>query len=203
MYKQRWDKMKELTVPHIYDKDELIGYGGNQEWFKDKWAKKAGCASVLASNLYTFYQQQTTYSKEEFLNIMDEIFLLMKPGTMGYPFLYKFARTLVERMNKDHIYLVPIYQKKSKSYQHALSFVIDSIDDNHPVGMLILHHNAKELEDDNWHWICLTGYEVKDNNYDIIFSDCGERRVIDSKILFDVHYKNVFKMVRMKKDPKN
>lgn len=145
--------MKELDIPHIYSSQELIGYGGNQEWFQDKWARQAGCASVLASNLQCYYQRQTIYSQEEFLDIMNEMFNLMKPGTMGYPFLYKFARTFITRMNNDYIHLIPIYQKKSKSYEHALSFVIESIDDNHPVSMLILHHRAKELEDDNWHWI--------------------------------------------------
>lgn len=194
--------MKELNIPRIYNSQELIGYGGNQDWFKDKWARQAGCASVLASNLYGYYHQQEKPSKDEFLSLMNEMFILMKPGTMGYPFLYKFSRTFIKRMNEDTIHLIPIYQKKSKSYEHALSFVLDSIQDNHPVSMLILHHNAKELEDDNWHWICLTGYEVKNNNYYIIFSDCGERRIIDSRILFDTQRKNVFKMVRMKKDPR-
>ena len=71
------------------------------------------------------------------------------------------------------------------------------------MGLLILHHRAKELEDDNWHWVCISGYIKKEDGYDIIFSDCGERRVLDARILFDPYYKNVFKMVRMKKDPRN
>lgn len=50
--------MKELQMPIIYDQQQRIGYGGNQDWFHDEWAQKAGCASVLASNLYAFYQQQ-------------------------------------------------------------------------------------------------------------------------------------------------
>ena len=43
--------MKELHIPHIYNSEKLIGYGGNQDWFEDEWAQKAGCASVLASNI--------------------------------------------------------------------------------------------------------------------------------------------------------
>ena len=39
--------MKELHIPHIYNSEKLIGYGGNQDWFEDEWAQKAGCASVL------------------------------------------------------------------------------------------------------------------------------------------------------------
>lgn len=183
--------MKELNIPIIYHAQQRVGYGGNQEWFCDDWAVKAGCASVLASNLYAYYMHQTEYSKDTFLEIMENMFSFMTPGYMGYPFLYKFARTFVKIMEKEHIYLKPIYQKKSKNYKHALSFVLKSIDEGHPVGMLILHHRAKELEEDNWHWVCLSGYIKSENHYWIVFSDCGVRREIDSRILFDTHHSNV------------
>lgn len=193
--------MKELHVPIIYDHDVRVGYGGNQDWFVEKWAQMAGCGSVLGSNLYAYYHQKEKYTQSEFLDIMNEMFSLMTPGRMGYPFLYKFARTFVKRMKEDGIDLKPVYQKKSKNYKHALSFVLKSIDEGHPVGMLILHHRAKELEEDNWHWICISGYQESESHYRIIFSDCGQRREIDSRILFDTHHHNVFKMVRMKNDP--
>ncbi|MFR1296845.1 MAG: hypothetical protein ACLSBH_16305 [Coprobacillus cateniformis] len=67
--------------------------------------------------------------------------------------------------------------------------------------MLILYHRAPELKDDNWHWVCLSGYIETKDGYDIIFSDCGERRIINADILFDTHCHNVYKMVSMKKDP--
>lgn len=193
--------MKELQMPIIYENSQPIGYGGNQDWFYDEWAQKAGCASVLASNLFAYYHPQYQYTKEEFLKIMEEMFSLMTPGHMGYPFLYKFARTFVKRMAAEEMHFHPVYQKKSKNYKHALSFVLKSIDEGHPVGMLILHHRAEELEEDNWHWVCLSGYIESESHYRIIFSDCGKRREIDSRILFDTHHHNVFKMVRMKKDP--
>lgn len=191
--------MKELNIPIIYDGKTRIGYGGDQDWFHDDWAVKAGCASVLASNLYAYYHTQDNFQKTEFLKIMEDMFSHMTPGVMGYPFLYKFARTFVKRLDEDNICLQPVYQKKSKNYKHALSFVLKSIDEGHPVGMLILHHRATELEEDNWHWICLSGYQESEHHYRIIFSDCGQRREIDSRILFDTHHSNVFKMVRMKK----
>lgn len=193
--------MKELQMPIVLKEEKQIGYGGDQEWFADDWAQMAGCASVLASNLYAYYYQCSLYEQDDFLKIMEEMFLLMTPGHMGYPFLYKFARTFVKRMAKEDIHLQPVYQKKSKNYKHALSFVLKSIDEGHPVGMLILHHRAVELEEDNWHWICLSGYVESESHYRIIFSDCGKRREIDSRILFDTHHQNIFKMVRMKNDP--
>lgn len=191
----------ELKVPLIYQDEECIGYGGNQEWFQDDWAQKAGCASVLGSHLYAYYHHKYQYDLSSYLEVMNFMFKYMTPGYMGYPYLKKFARTFVKVMKLENIYLKPVYQKKSKNYKHALTFVLESIDALDPIGLLILHHRAKELEDDNWHWVCITGYIKKENGYDIIFSDCGQRRVIDAHILFDIHPSNVFKMVRMKKDP--
>jgi hypothetical protein len=192
--------MKELSIPCIYQNQKMIGYGGNQDWFADQWAQKAGCGSVLGSNLYAYYHCQTKYELDDFIAVMEQMFEYMTPGYMGYPYLYKFARTFVRIMAKDGIALKPVYQKRSKNYKQALTFVLNSIHENHPVAMLILHHRAKELEEDNWHWICLTGYIEKKDGYDIIFSDCGQRRIIDAHILFDTYDKNVFKMVRMKID---
>lgn len=199
--KERVILMKELQMPLIYKDNDMIGYGGDQEWFLDSWARRAGCASVLASNMYAYYLHQSSYELSSFLKVMESMFHQMTPGYMGYPYLYKFARTFVKIMKEEDIDLKPVYQKKSKNYKHAMMFVKESIDDGHPISMLILHHHAKELEDDNWHWVCLSGYIPTEKGYDIIFSDCGQRRVIDSHILFDTSHKNVFKMVRMKNDP--
>lgn len=192
----------ELKIPTIYQNQKIIGYGGDQEWFHDPWARRAGCASVLASNMYAYYHQNSIYEQADFLKIMEMMFHHMTPGNMGYPYLYKFARTFVKVMNEEGYHFKPVYQKRSKNYKHAITFVLQSLDEGHPVGMLILHHRSPELEEDNWHWICLSGYIKKENGYDIIFSDCGERRIIDSRVLFDTHCYNVFKMLRMKNDPK-
>lgn len=191
----------ELEIPVIYRNEEMIGYGGDQDWFPQVWAQRAGCASVLASDFYAYYHHQSQYQLDEFLPLMEEMFSLMTPGYMGYPYLIKFGRTFSKRMKDEGILLSPVYQKKSKNYKHALTFLKDSIDEGHPVGMLILHHRAKELEEDNWHWICLTGYIQEGHQYRVVFSDCGEKREIDARILFEICPQNVFKMVRMKNDP--
>ncbi len=192
--------MKELSIPCIYDQGKLIGYGGNQEWFIDDWAKKAGCASVLGSNMYAYYLDMQNFELKDFLMIMEKMFAYMTPGYMGYPYLYKFARTFVKVMATEGCTLKPVYQKRSKNYKQAITYIINALNENYPIAMLILHHRAKELEDDNWHWICISGYQEKEYGYDLIFSDCGERRMIDARILLDTHPYNVYKMVYLKKD---
>lgn len=190
--------MPELKITHIYHNNELLGYGGNQEWFLNDWAKKAGCGSVLGSNMYAYYIHIEKSSKEDFLMIMEDLYTYMTPGRMGFPFFYKFAHKLIERMEKENRKYKPIYLKKSKSIEASIRFVQESIDQKHPVGVLILSHKAQELEEDNWHWICITGYEIRDNQTTIIFSDCGVRREIDANILFEVDAFNIVKLVRFK-----
>lgn len=188
--------MSELMITKIYDEKEVVGYGGNQDWFLETWPQKAGCASVLGSNLYAYYMNIKEAHKNEFLSIMNDLYSYMTPGRMGFPFFYKFAHQMVKRMEKENIHLKPKYLKKSKSVDMSIQFVKKSIDEKHPVGALILSHLAKELEEDNWHWVCISGYEMKDNKTIIIFSDCGVRREIDANILFDVHPRNIVKLVR-------
>lgn len=184
--------MKELNITNINNK---LGYGGNQEWFTDEWAIKAGCASVLGSNLYAYYKGIKECSKDEYLVIMEDLYAWMTPGKMGYPYFYKFAHKMVERLQKEDIYLKPRYLKKSKSIKQSVSFVKECINSNHPIGVLILTHKAKELEEDTWHWICISGYNEKEDDVDIIFSSYGVRRVIQASILFDVDIRNIVKLV--------
>lgn len=186
--------MKELTITKIYD-HHLIGYGGNQEWFRDDWAIKAGCASVLGSNIYAYYKGIEECSKDEYLTIMEDLYTWMTPGRMGYPYFYKFTHKMLERLKEDDIYLKPRYLKKSNSIKKSIDFVKKCIDSHHLVGVLILSHLAKELEEDNWHWICISGYNEKEDDVDIIFSSYGIRRIVKASVLFDVNARNIVKLV--------
>ena len=73
--------------------------------FEDSWAQKAGCASVLASHLYTYYLSLHRLSKKEFFKNHEYLCIRIFniPGRHGYPFLYKFARTFLSSDAKQHI----------------------------------------------------------------------------------------------------
>lgn len=44
---------KELPIM-IFHKDNQEYYGGDQDWFPDEWARRAGCASVCAADKVPF-----------------------------------------------------------------------------------------------------------------------------------------------------
>jgi len=78
-------------------------------------------------------------------------------------------------------------------------------DEEYPIALLILFHQAQELKEDNWHWVTITGYvEDEDNTKrsQIILSNCGERQIVNTDILFKVSPKNIVRMVAFKNERK-
>ena len=53
-------------------------YGGNQEWYKQFFQKKAGCGPVTASTI-TMYESKKSYSKSEFLNLLEDMWNYLTP----------------------------------------------------------------------------------------------------------------------------
>lgn len=60
---------KELPIM-IFHKDNQDYYGGDQDWFSDEWARRAGCASVCAADMACFYEHKLDISYPDFLELM-------------------------------------------------------------------------------------------------------------------------------------
>ena len=72
--------MMILDYPKVYIKDKFVGHGGNQDWFLDSWARKAGCASVSATGIFLYYTKKDhRFDKDIYLDHMTEMFKLMEP----------------------------------------------------------------------------------------------------------------------------
>lgn len=182
-----------LDYPKIYQDNELIGHGGNQDWYLDSWARKAGCASVSATDIFIYYtKNEREFKKPEYLDFMGEMFKVMTPGKRGFPYVYLFARRLSKLLNNCRYHII----RRPKLYD-ATRIVQASIDDGHPLGLLILTHRRRAIRDDLWHWVTIVGYEeTEKNGVVIIFLDCGELKRIPARILFEKSRFNVVKMVR-------
>lgn len=180
-----------LDYPKIYEDDVLVGHGGNQSWFEDKWARKAGCASVSATDIYSFYKQQdSSFTKKEYLGYMNEMFKLLEPGKQGFPYVYLYARRLRVLLDDcpTHIYRKP-------SIKLASEVIIQSIDKGNPLGLLILTHRRRKIRDDLWHWVTIVGYKRKRKGIDVVYLDCGKLKEIPARIIFEKSRFNVVKMV--------
>ncbi len=201
---------KELNFPVVYNNGTNIGYGGNQEWFAGSWQRKAGCASTSGANLAAYYASNfpemkhlyqgdtNPFTMEEYLHSMEEMYTYMTPGPRGFPYVKSYAKQFTKFCNERGISLEPIIMESINSTQEAYEFVKRSINNNFPVALLILHHRAKELKEDNWHWVTITGYEEDESligHSNLILSNCGMRQVVKTNILFEVHPKNTVRMV--------
>lgn len=184
-----------LQCPLIYEGEKKIGYGGDQAWFKDKWAVKAGCASVSATNVWMYYtDSRIEYQQEEYLRYMQETYYLMEPKKRGYPYAYLYARRVKQIVANQGIDLH--YQiMRRPNCKEAIEMVQVSIAKGNPIGLLILTHRRRKVRDDLWHWVTIFGYKETAKGIDIVFSDCGEKKEIPARILFEKHWMNVIKMV--------
>lgn len=198
----------ELDFPAVTKDGEIIGYGGNQEWFSREWQRRAGCGSVTGANLAAYYAARSghlaplypgrpgDFSHLTYLTCMEEMYRYMTPGIHGYPFAGRFARDFALYCRERGRHARPVGCGKMASADDGFSFVKESIDQGDPLALLILHHRAPELKDDNWHWVTVSGYAEGAAGRQVLLSDCGERGLVGADTLFEVHPKNVIRMLR-------
>lgn len=202
--------IRELNFPAVYNKDSLVGYGGNQEWFSHNLQQKAGCGCTSGTNLAAYYASShpgmagvyngdcERFDQSEYIRAMEEMYTYMKPGLIGYPYVKKFARQFIRFCRKHGIEAEAKFCHGFQSRDEGFDFVKESIDGGNPVALLILFHRAHALREDNWHWVTITGYTEDDDNpeaAEVILSNCGERQIVNAHELFEVHQKNTIRMV--------
>lgn len=200
---------KELNFPVVFREGRIVGYGGNQGWFRRKWHRDAGCASTTGANLAAYYAvnlklagiyagDMQKFHQGEYLQSMEKMYAYMKPGFFGYPYARKFARQFVRFCQERGITMESALLEKFHSAAEAFAFVKENIDAGQPVALLILLHHRQELKSVNWHWMTVAGYvEDQDNPAasKIILSNCGKRELVGAEMLFEVHPKNLIRMV--------
>lgn len=197
---------KELYCPLIKRDGKIVGYGGNQEWFSGSFQRLAGCGSVTGSNMAAIYaasrpEMRALYhpeyeaeAYESYLKLMEDMYDYMKPGFMGYPLIGRFAKDFKAYAADRGVMLQSDELFLPKEKKQILDFIFKGILDGHPVAFLILRHPAKELREDNWHWVTITGFDEEKEQ--LIWSNCGEREEIDWNMLLDTGSKYYVGIVR-------
>lgn len=199
---------KELNFPIIYNNNKVWGYGGNQEWFSKSFQRQAGCGSTSGANIAAYYGANEKSASDmyqgdtsrfqylDYLSLMEGMYTYMTPGPLGYPYVEKFAKAFIRYSKNHNFHIKAKILEKFNTTEEAFSFVKESIDSGNPVALLILLHRAKELKDDNWHWVTITGYEEQEGESRIIISNCGKKEMIPKDVLFEVNFRNRIHMVR-------
>lgn len=153
----------------IHDGESLY-YGGDQEWYPDRWQRQAGCGPTSCSNLLWYLAQTqggcaplcpyNAAQKPGFIQLMADVWHYVTPGNMGVNSTDIFAKG-AERYGKDKgIFLkatalpvAPIHNCTRDS-DGVFAFLAQSLRRELPVAFLNLSNGTLQNLD-SWHWVTL------------------------------------------------
>ena len=164
--------------------DNETHYGGSQEWFADRWRRQAGCGAVAASNLI-WYMRSGYNGKEQYIELMNEMFSDVKPGIFGVNSSAIFTKG-VKRYGARHdmplterILEIPLRKQKRPGTDAVNAFIMSALHSNAPVAFLNLSNGMiKNLG--SWHWVTITAFDSKTMQAKI--SDYGKTVSVDIEL---------------------
>ena len=196
----------ELKMPLIED-GARWAYGGDQDWCRTAWRRGCGCGPTTGANLCAYYASTrpsmrslyrgslAPFSKEEYIDEIEDIFRFITPSYMGFPYAGRFALKYRAYALYHGVKLTSCGCGAAESAQQMYDVVRRGIDSDNPLALLILRHRAPELAEDNWHWVTVSGYLDGADGQQVILSNCGEREVRDASMLFERHPKNTVRLL--------
>lgn len=174
-------------------------YGGNQDWFIDRWMRDGGCGAETAcdvsvyfamyrgiSQIYPFRLPPTRADYVAFSEIMRPY---LRPRFTGIDrldiYIEGFSGYLHDR-GIEGIALRP--WEGERSYEKTRDVVRQQIDAGMPIPCLTLKHKALSMDFYVWHWYLLTGYEDFDGACAVKAVTYGNWRWLDLCTLWDTGY---------------
>ena len=174
----------------LIEENGTVFYGGDQEWYHREWQRWAGCASVTGANIAAYYEAVLTgtearYTKTDYLVRMQEMYRYMTPGIHGFPDPEKFVARFI-RYEADHgRYCEGGIFHGWTDWHQATGHICNSLQAGHPLALLVLRHTESSFEENTWHWMTITGYNILRNTFEI--SNCGENEEYDAEHIFRPH----------------
>ncbi|MEI6101604.1 MAG: hypothetical protein WCP73_07175 [Eubacteriales bacterium] len=166
-------------------------YGGDQNWYRDRFMRMAGCSAVCASEacaylaghfpaLRKLYPGDPDHiRKEEFVSFMKTVFKYVTPGFMGMSSIKRFKRCFLEYACAAGADVRLTLLGGEAHVDEAKSFVKRAMDAGYCVLYLLLTHKDKELDEFTWHWFTLTGYVDIGESMQVDFATWGNKHSFD------------------------
>lgn len=183
--------------------------GGNQDWLIEWDMNRGGCAAVTACDLCMLLSRQDRFrklypfdpdniSRDDFIKFSAIMKPFLFPRYHGVDFLETYICGL-----KDYFLSVKSNDliieglSGNVSYEVFAEAIMNQIDDNFPVPFLLLNHYDPELDDFNWHWFNLAGYEETENDLNVMTVTYGEYKWFGLRRLCDTHYRRKGGIIRV------
>ena len=170
-------------------------YGGNQEWFPERWMRIGGCGAVTACDLCIYLAKfkampalypfdANNVSLEDYLAFGRIMRAYLGPRFSG---IHK-TQTYIDGF-KGYLAAIgarPVLLRGvsgNEDEESAAALIREQIDRGFPVPYLMLLHRDKGLQDYTWHWFLLNGYD-KESGFSVKAVTYGESRWLDLRRLW-------------------
>ena len=187
--------------------------GGNQDWLPEWDMNMGGCAAVTACDTCIFLSRRDEYrqlypfnperlSRNDFVRFASFMKPYLSPRYHGIDFLETYICGLYDYMagvGTNSLTLEGI--SGSVGYDLFAEAVTDQIDRNIPVPFLLLNHRDKRLDDFEWHWFNLAGYEELDGDVNVLTVTYGEYQWFSLRLLHATGYDRKGGMIRIIERP--
>ncbi len=195
---------------------KILGYftingtpGGNQDWLTEWDMNMGGCAAVTACDTCIFLSMRDEYrnlypfnpeklSRADFVRFAAIMKPYLSPRYHGIDFLETYICGFYDYMKKTgNNSLILEGLSGNVNYDLFSEAVISQIDRNLPVPFLLLNHKDKRLDDFEWHWFNLTGYEKSDDDIKILTVTYGEYQWFSLKLIYSTGYERKGGIIRI------
>ena len=171
-------------------------YGGNQEWFPERWMKMGGCGAVTACDLCIYLARYkampalypfdaSNVSLEDYLAFGRIMRVHLGPRFSGIHKTQTYIDGFNDYLAARCVRPVELFGVSGEEdVESALAAIRDSIDSGFPVPYLMLRHRDKGLQDYIWHWFLLNGYDDCGGGFMVKAVTYGESRWLDLRRLW-------------------
>lgn len=171
----------------VTDLDQEIIFGLNQEWYKSKWQRMAGCGPTAASSLIYYNLSNETHLDQSYaIALMENLWEYVTPGMGGVYKCSMFTHGLQRYFDKNNISAtiesieITKNKKTRMSLVDTIQFIEDGLSKNSPIAFLNLD-NGDEERLDAWHWVVICGIDIHENHAQVFINimDDGKLFAID------------------------
>ena len=195
---------------------KILGYfniddapGGNQDWLPEWDMNMGGCAAVTACDICIFLSRKDEYrnlypfdterlSQSDFIKFASIMKPFLSPRYHGIDFLETYICGFYDYMaSVKNSCLILEGVSANVPYKDFESAIMNQIDRNLPVPFLLLNHKNPTLDDFQWHWFNLAGYEKSDDAVNILTVTYGEYQWFNLREVYETGYERRGGMIRI------
>ncbi|MEG2083824.1 MAG: hypothetical protein RRY38_04405, partial [Oscillospiraceae bacterium] len=156
-------------------------YGGDQHWFRRPMMRLGGCSTVCGCHVAALLAMDDreraalwpydslNITKKQFCAFAHEMYKYIYPGSRGMTELSlfengfsRYARSVGQRAEYEPL-------EGAAPYQRAEDLVRSAINGGVSAQYLLLEHESDHIDDIEWHWFTVTGYDERPDGFYIIY----------------------------------